>query len=227
MFALTLLVAVAAMPAGQDQPLPPGVTLQSASARLALPVVISWDSSLVDPQISLVKDDNTTRAGSTDVPVNAIAQYGAEVARRHFEKASWTEAIPRSIVIKRIAVMFRTGPHYEVTVDVDRYEGDRRLGQASGKGYGQGARNQAQRTGAAYANMFGARPKNGLTEANPVADAEVIRNATLQALDSALLQTAAIWSGEQYAQKLREDAEKQIKAAQDAAAAAQKKKGKK
>ena len=221
MLALTLSLTLAAMPAGQDLPLPPGVTLNNASQRLALPVLITWDASLTDPQVPLVKDDNTTRAGTTDGPVNALAQFAPNVARRHFENASWTEAQPRSIVIKRVAVMFRSGPSYEVTVDVDRYEGDRRLGQASGKGYGQGARNQAQRTGAAYANMFGARPKNGLTEANPVADAEVIRNATLQALDSALLQTAGIWAGEQYAQKMREDAERQIKAAQEAAAAQQ------
>lgn len=211
MNALLVALALASMPPGEDLAIPPNALTGMASARFALPVVIAFDASITDDVTQLVKDDNTTRAGGTRDPIWAIARFGPNVARRHFENASWTEAIPRSIVIKSVAVMFRSGPSYEVTVEVDRYEGTKRLGQATGKGYGQGQRNTAQRTGAAYANMFGGKPKNGLTEANPVADADVIRNATLQALDSALLQMAAVWAGEQMMAKAKEDAEAMMK----------------
>ena len=211
-----LLIALSGVPAGEDLPLPPNVTLGPASTRLALPVAIAFDPAFTDDVTQLVKDDNTTRAGGTRDPLWAVARFGPNVARRHFEDAKWTDPLPRSVVIKRVAVMFRSGPHYEVTVEVDRYEGTRRLGQASGKGYGMGQRNQAQRTGAAYANMFGGKPKNGLTEADPTADAEVIRNATLQALDSALMQLSMTWGAEQMMQKAREDAEAAVKAAQQA-----------
>jgi hypothetical protein len=210
---MTLLLALVltALPPGEDLPLPPGALTGNASPRLALPVTIAFDPAITDDLTQLVKDDGSTRAGATRDPVWAIARFGPAIARRHFEDAKWTEALPRSVVVKSITVTFRSGPAYEVKVDVDRMEGTRRLGQATGSGYGMGQRNTAQRTGAAYAQMFGGRPKNGLTEANPAADAEVIRNATLQALDSALMQLGMVWGGEQLMQKAREDAEAMMK----------------
>lgn len=208
---LLAALLLTALPPGEDLPIPVGAATGMASPRLALPVTLAFDPSFADDITPLVKDDTTTRAGGTRDPVWAVTRFGLNVSRRHFEDAKWTEPLPRSVVVKRITVMFRSGPSYEVTVEVDRLEGTRRLGQASGKGFGQGQRNTAQRTGAAYAQMFGGRPKNGLTEADPVADADVIRNATLQALDSALLQLSMVWGGEQLMQKAREDAEAMMK----------------
>jgi hypothetical protein len=214
MNALALVLVFAGLPPGEDLPLPTSATLGMASTRLALPVTLAFDPALTDDVTPLVKDDKTTRAGGTRDPVWAVARFAPNVARRHFEDASWTGTSGRAVVVKRIAVMFRSGPSYEITVDVDRYEGTRRLGQATGKGYGTGQRSTAQRTGAAYANLFGARPKNGLTEADPVADADVIRNATLQALDSALLQLSMTWGGEQLMRKAQEDAAAMMKSQQ-------------
>jgi hypothetical protein len=221
---MTLLLALVltALPPGEDLPIPPGALTGNASPRLALPITLAFDSSFVDDITQLVKDDGTTRAGATRDPLWAMARFGPAIARRHFEDAKWTEVLPRSVVVKNVTVTFRSGPTYEVKVDVDRMEGTRRLGQATGRGYGMGQRNTAQRTGAAYAQAFGARPKNGLTEANPVADAEVIRNATLQALDSALMQLSMVWGGEQMMQKAREDAEAMMKKNQPAPAAKKK-----
>ncbi|MFT3706987.1 MAG: hypothetical protein QM817_04890 [Archangium sp.] len=217
MISLTLaLVALGGLPPGEDLAIPQNALTGMASPRLALPIVIAFDPALTDDVTPLVKDDGTTRAGGTRDPIWALARFGPNVARRHFENASWNEALPRSIVIKSVSVMFRSGPSYEVTVEVDRYEGTKRLGQGTGKGYGTGQRNTAQRTGAAYANMFGGKPKNGLTEANPAADADVIRNATLQAFDSALLQLGMVWGGEQMMQKAKEDAEAAMKKSQPA-----------
>lgn len=224
MTALIVAAVFASMPPGEDLAIPQNALTGMASARFALPVVLAFDASLTDDVTQLVKDDGSTRAGGTRDPIWALARFGPNVARRHFENASWTEPLARSIVIKSASVMFRSGPSYEVTVEVERYEGTKRLGQATGKGYGQGQRNTAQRTGAAYANMFGGKPKNGLTEADPVKDADVIRNATLQALDSALLQMSAVWGGEQMMAKAKEDAEAMMKKNQPAAAPAPAKK---
>lgn len=215
-FSLTLALCSGALPPGEDFALPP-VTLGMASPRLALPVVLAFDASMTDDVTPLIKNDGTTRAGGSRDPVWAIARFGLNVARRHFEDAKWVDTHDRQLVVKRVAVTFRSGPAYDVEVEVDRVEGGRRVGAASGRGFGTGQRNTAQRAGAAYAQAFGAKPKNGLTEADPVADANVIRNATLQALDAAMLQAAMAWSGEQQMAKAKADAEALMKQAQQPA----------
>lgn len=211
---LLVLALLAALPAGEDQPVTTPLT-GPASARFALPVSITFDPALPG-DTTLVKDDGSTRAGTTPDAVGAIARSAPAVARRHFEDAKWSDASnPRSIVVKNVTITWRQGPSYEVRVEVERREGDKRLGVAQGTGYGMAQRSNAQRTGAAYANMFGGKPKNGLTEANPSTDAEIIRTAALQGLDQALYQLSAVWAGEQMMQKAREDADAALKRAQE------------
>jgi hypothetical protein len=206
---------LAAVPAGEDQPVTIPLT-GPASARFAAPVSITFDPSITG-DTTLVKADGSTRAGTTPDAIAAIARSAPAVARRHFEDAKWNDAAnTRSIVVKSVTISWREGPSYEVHVEVERRDGDKRLGVAQGTGYGTAQRNNAQRTGAAYANMFGAKAKNGLTEANPATDGEVIRTAALQGLDGALYQLSAVWAGEQMMQKAREDAEAAMKKAQDA-----------
>ena len=212
---LLVLTLLAALPAGEDQPVTTPLT-GPASTRFAMPVSISFDAALA-AETPLVKDDGSTRAGTTPDAVGAIARSAPAVARRHFEDAKWNDAAnPRTVVVKNVTVSWRQGPSYEVRVEVERRDGDKRLGVAQGMGFGMAQRSNAQRTGAAYANMFGAKPKNGLTEANPATDADVIRTAALQALDSALYQLSAVWAGEQMMQKAREDADAAMKRAQEA-----------
>jgi len=211
-----VLALLAAVPAGEDQPVTAPLT-GPASVRFAMPVSITFDPSITSGDTMLVKADGSTRAGTTPDAIAAIARSAPAVARRHFEDAKWNDAAnPRSVVIKSVTISWREGPSYEVHVEVERREGDKRLGVAQGTGYGMTQRNNAQRTGAAYANMFGAKPKNGLTEANPATDGETIRTAALQAFDGALYQLAAVWGGEQMMQKAREDAEAAMKKAQEA-----------
>lgn len=224
LFALVLLLGE--LPPLEDQPLPAGALTGPASTRFALPVSIGWGAGLTDDTTPLVKDDGTTRAGSTRDVVGSLAKFAPHVARRHFEDAKWADpSVPRALMITSMSVKWRSGPYYEVHVEVERFEGTKRLGQASGTGYATATRNQGQRVGAGYASAFGVRVKNGLTEANPATDTEAIRSATLQALDSALMQLSAVWGGEQMMQKAREDAEAMMrKAPQPAPMPATKKK---
>ncbi len=214
---LLLALALSAVPVTGDQPVTtplPGPT----SARFALPVSLAFDATLTDDATALVKDDGSTRAGSTTDVIGALAQSAPAVARRHFEDAKWNDAAsPRTVIIKSVTVSWRTGPHYQVRVELERREGDRRLGVAQGTGHGSGSRSNAQHTGAAYARMFGGKPKTGLTEANPAADGAVLRAAALQALDQAMYQLAAVWGGEQATQKARAEMEALMKKNQAAA----------
>lgn len=228
MTALVLALVLTAVPEGEDLPLTAPLQGMSSS-RLALPVSIGFDTSVITDDVTpMVKDDGTNRAGGTRDVVWSLARYAPAVARRHFEEAKWNDATnTRMIIIKSVSVLWRQGPSYEVRVEVERRDGEKRLGQATGTGYGTASRSNNQRVGAAYASAFGARPKNGLTEANATTDAETIRTATLQAFDSSLLQLSAVWSGEQMMAKAREDAEAAMKRAQEAqkpAAAPKKKK---
>ncbi len=225
MNALLLALVLTAVPEGEDLPLTAPLTGMSSS-RLSLPVSIAFDTATITDDVTpLMKDDGSNRAGGTRDVIWALARFAPSVARRHFEEAKWNDGtVSRTITIKTVSVLWRTGPSYEVRVEVERRDGDKRLGQTTGTGYGTAPRNNGQRVGAAYASAFGARPKNGLTEANPATDGETIRAATLQAFDSALLQLSAVWAGEQMMAKAREDAEAAMKRAQEAQKPAGKKK---
>ncbi|MHB8872863.1 MAG: hypothetical protein ACYC8T_04185 [Myxococcaceae bacterium] len=172
-----------------------------------------FDGSLTGDLSPLVKKDSGEAEFSSREPVGAVARFAPAVARRHFEQASWGEKkAERAVVIKSVAVSYSDGPHYEVKVVVDRYEGERRIGQATGTGYGYPNRT-GERIGAAYAGPFAPIVQNNANQPKPEDDAPVLRTATVAALDSALLQLAAVWAGEQLAEKYRQDALPRSKAA--------------
>ncbi len=210
MYALPLIALLAALPPTQDQEAPAAALTGPSSTRLALPVALRFDDSVSSDVTPLVKKDTGQAESSSKDPIAAIARYAPSVARRHFEQASWDEKSPRSVVVKSVAVTWSNGPHYEAKVVVDRYEGTRRIGQATGSGFATADRS-GQRVGAAYAGPFGAIVHNNANQAKPEDDGAVIRQATLAALDSALMQLSAVWGGEQLTAQYREQAEQAMK----------------
>lgn len=107
-----------------------------------------------------------------------------------------------------------------MTVVADRYEGERRIGQATGQGYGYPDR-RAQRTGAAYAGPFGGFVHENANQAKGEEDGVTLRVATVAAIDSALLQLAAVWQGEQLGAQMRAEGQAAAKKAQEDCKASQ------
>jgi len=214
MLTLVLAAALSNLPATTDLEPPPAALTGPSSTRLALPVAIRFDDSLSDDISKLISKDDGSSAGATREPVWAVARFAPGVARRHFEEAKWGEkGAERSVVVKSVSVAWSSGPNYEVKVVVDRYEGDHRLGQATGSGWARPDRT-GQRTGAAFAGPFAIAVHNDANQPKPQDDGQVIRQATVAALDSALYQLAAVWGGEQMMAKARADAEAMMKKAQ-------------
>ncbi len=223
---LTLLLAatVAGLPAPQDLEPPAPALTGPSSTRLALPVAVRFDDALSDDISRLTRKDTGQQEGATREPVWAVARFGPGVARRHFEQAKWGDkSAERTLVVKSVSVVWSPGPSYEVKVVVDRYEGEHRLGQATGTGYGMPDRT-GERVGAAFAGPFAPIVHNDANQPKPLDDGLVIRHATVAALDNAFYQLAAVWSGEQLMAKYKADAEAATKKAQDEAKP--KKKGK-
>lgn len=163
-----------------------------------------WKSAALGPRLT---DDTHHHQRASREPVWAVARFGPAIARRHFEEASWSEADgDRALVIKSVSVAWTPGPHYEIKVVVDRYEGGRRVGQASGSGYGY-----PDRTGAAFAGPFGGFVHQNANEAKGDGDGLILRAATVAAFDSAWLQLAAVWAGEQMVKKAQDEAKAMMK----------------
>lgn len=201
MTALALLAVLASMPQKQDLEPPATALTGPSSTRLALPVTMRFDVGLTDDISDLVRKDTGKSESRSREPVWAVARHGPAIARRHFEEAKWNETDgDRALVVKSVSVVWTPGPHYEVKVVVDRYEAGRRVGQATGTGYGFPDRT-GQRVGAAFAGPFGHVVNNDANQAKGEDDGLVIRSATVAALDNALYQLAAVWAGEQLMQK--------------------------
>lgn len=214
---LALTAVLASLPPGADYEAPSAALKGPSSSRLALPVAIRFDPALTDDVTKLVKQD-TGRAEpghATREPVWAVARYAPSVGRRHFEQVTWSDAVSeRALVVTSVGCTWREGPYYECKVVVDRYEGKRRLGQATGTGYGSADRTEARR-GAAWApGVFGAVARNELRQPSPEEDGPVVRNATVAALDQAMHNLATIWSAEQSAAQARREADEMIRKAQ-------------
>ncbi len=223
MTALALIPLLASMPQKQDLEPPATALTGSSSARLALPVTMRFDVTLTDDVTGLVEKNTAKASSSSREPVWSAARFGLSVARRHFEQASWNETDgDRALVIKSVSASWTPGPHYEVNVGVDRYEGGRRVGQASGTGFGRPDRS-GQRVEAAFAGPFGRIVNNGANEAKGEDDGLVLRAATVAALDAAFVQLSAVWVGEQMVARSRAESDAMIKKAQDDAKATQKK----
>lgn len=209
MTALALLAVLTAMPEKMDLEPPATALTGPSSARLALPVSMRFDVSVKDDVSNLVRKDNGATESRSREPVYAVARYGPAVARRHFQEAKWNETDgDRAIVVKSVAVSYAPGPHYEVKVVVDRYEGGKRIGQATGSGWGTPDRT-GQRVGAAFAGPFGHVVNNDANQAKGEEDGLVLRSATVAALDNALFQLAAVWSGEQMVQEAMKQQQQQ------------------
>jgi hypothetical protein len=211
----TLLFALlASLPSTQDVE-PPGAALTGpSSARLALPVIVRFDDSVQSEVTDLVSATGATdKALNSKDPIAALSQFAPAIARRHFEQAKWGDKTgERSIVIKSVSVSWRDGPSYEIKVVVDRYEGERRLGQSSGSGFAT-ANRTGQRQGAAWAGPFGGAVMNKANKPNAQTDGTVLQQATIAAFDSALMQLSAVWNGEQMMAKARADADAMMKKA--------------
>lgn len=206
MTSLALLAVLAAMPEKMDLEPHAAALTGPSSARLALPVTVRFDVTLTDDVSNLVRKDTGKTESRSREPVYAVARYAPAVARRHFEEAKWNETDgDRAIVVKSVSVSYAPGPHYEVKVVVDRYEGGKRVGQATGSGYGTPDRT-GQRVGAAWAGPFGHAVREDANQAKGEEDGLVLRSATVAALDNALFQLAAVWAGEQMMQKAMEQA---------------------
>jgi len=213
---LTLLL-LAALPAVSDVEPPAAALTAPSSVRMALPVTLRFDDSLTDHVTPLVKKTTGAIEAQSRDPLWALARFAPGVARRHFEQAAWGPKGERSVVVKSVSVVWTDGPSYEARVVVDRYEGERRLGQATGSGYAMADRSKA-RLGAAWAGPFAPAVNLEVGKAKPEEDGAVIRQATVAALDSALLQLAQAWAGEQLVAQARADAEALLKKNQPARA---------
>ncbi len=217
MLSLLLASAFASLPAVQDLEPPAAALSGPSSTRLALPVEVRFDDGLTDDISKLVRKDTGQAEGATREPVWAVARFAPAVARRHFEQARWGgKQAERALVVKSVSVVWSPGPSYEVKVVVDRYEGEHRLGQATGSGWAMPDRS-GERVGAAFAGPFAPIVHNDANQPKPQDDGLVIRQATVTALDSAFYQLAAVWSGEQLTAKYRADAEAMMKKSQPAA----------
>lgn len=227
MTALPLLALLASMPTPADLEPPAAALTGPSSTRLALPVTIRFDDTLTDDVSSLVKKDTGRAEGASREPVWAVARYAAAIARRHFEQASWgTKNAERTLVVKNVSVGWTEGPSYEVKVVIDRYDGDHRVGQATGSGWGNPDRS-GQRAGAAWAGPFGGIVHANANQAKADEDGVTLRTATVAAIDSAMMQLGMVWAGEQLGAKMRADAEVMMRKAQDDYQASQKKAAKK
>lgn len=218
MLTLALAFALAGMPTTDDLEPPAAALTGPSSTRLALPVAIRFDETLTDDVSKLISKDDGSSGGASREPVWAVARFAPGVARRHFEDAKWwsVKAYERVLVVKSVSVAWSPGPNYEVKVVVDRYEGDHRIGQATGSGWGRPDRT-GERTGAAFAGPWAAAVHNDANQPKAQDDGNTLRQATVAALDNAFYQLAAVWSGEQMVAKARADAEAMMqKAQQDA-----------
>lgn len=209
---------------------PPAAALQGTSSpRLARSVSVRFDASFSDEPTPLTPDSGAKSNASTMQPKVSLARYTLATARRHFEDATWAKegeaGKGREVVIKRVVVQVRQGPVYTVQVMLDRVEDGRRLGTATGTGVAVPDRTNDRMAAAFIPGPFGFVAGQDASSPKAKKDAAHIELATLRAVDNALLQLAAYWSGEQLTQEYQQKAlEQQAKAAKDAAA---EKKGKK
>jgi TolB-like protein len=203
--------------AGTSDQLPPQAALTGpSSARLAKPVVVKYGPDFPTGEITFLKSDGKESSQTSDVPMAALKTYALGVARRHFEDASFTApsskgakkgakgAEPvREIVIQSVSVVVNQGPSYQVRVVVDRVQDGKRLGQATGQGYAVPDRTTERARAAFVPGIFGAVASQKASQANANKDAATVEIAVVQALDSACLQLAAYWAGEQMVEDMQ------------------------
>ncbi|MBI5497282.1 MAG: hypothetical protein HY904_19870 [Deltaproteobacteria bacterium] len=206
---LLLLAALAGEPPPlADAPVPAGALQGPSSARLAAPVTVRFVDGFPDEPTPMMPQGGARARGSSPAPAEGLRTFTLDVARRHFEEAKWGKAAGkgRELVIRSVALTVSQGPVYNATVVVDRVQDGRRLGQATGQGTSWVDRSN-QHLAAAFAGPFAGLAAHDASSPKARQDATAIRLATLRALDSALYQLAAYWSGEQLADEYRRQAQ--------------------
>lgn len=198
---------------------PPAAALQgAASGRLARDVTVRFADSYTFDPVPLTPQNGGKATSGTPRPHEALSTYTLAISRRHFEDAAWGTAKNkgkgREVVIKRVGVLVQQGPHYQVTIDVDRLEDGRRKGSATGQGFAMPDRTN-DRIAASFApGLLGLAAAQDANSPKARKDAAAIEVATLRALDSAMLQLAAYWSGEQLQEEYRQKALQDMKSSQ-------------
>jgi hypothetical protein len=165
----------------------------SSSTRFAPAVQVRLGNEFPASAIGVGSQTGGESYGWSWAPLQAIRKYSLAVTRRHFEDARWSQAAGKGkqLVVKSVQVVGSAGPSYQVQVVIDREEDGRRLGQATGSGYAQKDRPE-ERAGARWAGAWGGRAAyEEATKPRPEEDAQTIAQATLRALDHALLQLSA------------------------------------
>ncbi len=191
----------APIPALADEEPADGTFQGPTSAYLARPAVITFGKKMGPTSTVTWQGKPGQVYGETPTVREAISRYALSSARRHFEDASWpdkkTKKPKYEVRIKKVTVEAAKGPSYNVIVEVERVEKGRRRGNATGRGFAMPDRTN-QRIGASMVpGLFGMAARHKVSQPSLDKDAKVIEVATLRALDNALLQTAAIWAGEQ------------------------------
>lgn len=232
-FTLCLLLATAGVetPALQDEQPAANTYNGPSSARFARGVTLRFDDKLPEatPVASRARPGRTI--GESSVGVVALRRFALSSARRHFEDARWDApagkdgaeknrakknrvkkkkrrkqkhpTMGREVVIRQISIEASDGPSYNVIVQVDRVSNGRRLGSATGRGYGMPDRTR-ERTAAAFApGVLGMIAGQKAMKPNLDKDHAVIEQAVLRALDSALLQLSAVWASEQLVEEMQ------------------------
>jgi hypothetical protein len=211
--ALTLTLTPADVPPLADEEVPDGTLQGPSSTRYARDVTFTFSPRAVKKDVVLAVPGTKQDRGTSAAPTEALGQYALEIARRHFEDAGWdTRLVPgdvlkgkatkppkkgRVVVIKSISLEVRDGPAYTATVVVERVEDGRRRGSATGRGVATPDNSRARRNASFAPGLLGVAARNKVARPNAERDAAAIEQATLRALDSALLQLAAVWAGEQ------------------------------
>lgn len=161
-----------------------------SSARFAPAVKLRLAADFPSAALQVGSHNTGEQHGWTWAPLQALKKYSPAVARRHFEDARWGKGGGKELVLKAVSVVGSPGPSYQVQVVVDREENGKRLGQATGTGHAQTER-KGEKTGAAWAGYWGRGAYNEAVRPRPDEDATTIAQATLRALDHALMQLSA------------------------------------
>lgn len=208
-FVLVIAVAGTAVAAElSDEPVRQGALQGPSSTRLAKPVTVTFGKHYAAK--AKLSDANGKPKGESSAPDETIRRHALEVARRHFEDSSWAKDATapkkakkgkkkkgREIVIQSVTLVVNPGPSYRATVVIDRVQDGRRLGQATGQGFGMPDRTNERQAAAFAPGVLGLAMSHKANKARPSEDSGSIETAVLQALDSACLQLAAPWAGEQ------------------------------
>jgi hypothetical protein len=211
--AAALALAPTDVPPLADEEVPEGTLQGPSSSRYAKDVVITFGTKAVKKDAVLAVPGTKQDRGTSAAPTVALGQHALYIARRHFEDAAWdTRLVPgdelkgkakkppakgRVVVIKSISLEVRDGPSYTAVVEVERVEDGRRRGSATGRAVAAPDNSRARRNAAFAPGLFGVAAQRKVSRPDAERDTAAIEQATLRALDSALLQLAAVWAGEQ------------------------------